>query len=54
MKPKQDPAELAAQQRERRLALTDQKTAGQDQSAGLTSDLRSVYGPSIFAMFGRK
>lgn len=52
-KPKIDPAELAAQQRERRLSLIDQKNAGQSQSAGLTSDLRSVYGPSIFSMFGK-
>ena len=53
MTPKQDPAELARMQRERRLALIDQKSSTQKEASGLTSDLRAIYGPSIFSMLPR-
>ena len=53
MKPKEDPAEVAARLRERRMSLADQEGATQKQASGLTSDLRSVYGPSLFSMFAK-
>ena len=60
MTPKMEPRDVAAlarerqaSQRERRLSLLDQGQAGQKQASGLTSDLRSIYGPSIFSLFAR-
>jgi hypothetical protein len=40
-------------QRERRLSLLDQQSATQKEASGLTSDLRSIYGPSIFSLLSR-
>jgi hypothetical protein len=53
MTPKEDPAEVAARLRERRLSALDQENATQKQASGLTSDLRSIYGPSLFSMFSK-
>jgi hypothetical protein len=35
------------------MSLLDQQDATQKQAGGLTSDLRSIYGPSIFSMFSK-
>lgn len=56
MTPKQQSTDLvakAAQERERRLALLDQKTETQEASAGLTSDLRYVYGSPALSMVAK-
>lgn len=42
--PKEDPADKAARLRERRLSELDQARTTEQTSAGLASDLRSVYG----------
>lgn len=50
--PKEDPAEKAARERERRLSELDQNAATQDQAGGLTDELRSVYGLRSLSLFG--
>lgn len=47
-KPKEDPADKKARLRERRLSEIDRRTAAQENAAGLTSDLRSIYGTAKF------
>lgn len=44
MKPKEDPKDKAARLRERRISEIEQTKAAQDQAAGLSSDMSSVYG----------
>lgn len=43
-RPKEDPADKAARLRERRMSLLERRTAAQNNAAGMTSDLRAVYG----------
>lgn len=43
-KPKEDPADKKARLRERRLSEIDRKTASEENAAGLTADLRGIYG----------
>lgn len=51
-KPKEDPADKAARERERRITDVERQKTGEQQAAGLTTDLRAVYGlrgmPNIF------
>jgi hypothetical protein len=42
--PKEDPADKAARERERRIADAERQDTTENQAAGLTSDLRAVYG----------
>lgn len=50
--PKEDPADKAARLRERRISELEQDQATQKQAAGLTSDIRSVYGLRAMSLFG--
>jgi len=48
MKPKEDPKDKAARLRERRMSEVEDQRAGQDSAGQLTTDLRNVYGMSLF------
>ena len=54
MTPKENPKDKAARLRERRISDLEQKDTAQNTAAGLTSDLRAVYGlkklPNMFNM----
>ena len=47
-RPKEDPRDRAARLRERRMAEVEQQGAAQDQAGRLASDLRAIYGYSMF------
>lgn len=49
--PRENPADKQARQRERRLSSMERSRATQDNAAGLTSDLRAVYGLRNISMF---
>jgi len=51
-KPKEDPADKAARLRERRVSELERAAAAQKQAAGLSSDLRAVYGLRSMSLFG--
>lgn len=51
--PKEDPADKANRMRERRISELEQDQATQKQAAGLTSDIRAVYGLRAMSLFGR-
>ena len=51
--PKEDPADKAARFRERRISELEQDEATQEQAAGLSSDIRSVYGLRAMSLFGK-
>jgi len=48
MTPKENPEAKAERERERRLAQKERRRATEELASGLTSDLRSVYGMSLF------
>ena len=48
MKPKEDPKNKAARLRERRMLKVEDQRAGQEAARGLTTDLRSIHGMSLF------
>lgn len=50
--PREDPADKAARERERRLSELDRNTAAQKNAGGLSTDLRSVYGLRSMSLFG--
>ena len=50
--PKEDPKDKAARERERRMTELDRARAAQKEAAGLTTDLRSVYGLRSMSLFG--
>ena len=50
--PKEDPADKAARERERRLSELDRNAAAQKNAGGLSTDLRSVYGLRSMSLFG--
>lgn len=52
--PKEDPADKAARERERRISELEQSQATQEQAAGLTSDIGAVYGLRSLSLFSRK
>lgn len=51
-RPKEDPNDVRDRERARRVAQGEQRRAGQSNAAGLTSDLRGVYGLRNMSMFG--
>ena len=53
MTPKEDPADRAARIKERRASNRDRRIETQEEAAGLTSDLRGVYGLRALSMFGQ-
>jgi hypothetical protein len=48
--PKEDPQDKQARLRERELATRERNRAAQSNAQSLTSDLRGVYGLSMFGM----
>lgn len=48
-RPKEDPKDKAARLRERRMAEVEQQGAAQEQAGRLASDLRAIYGYSMFS-----
>lgn len=57
MRPKEDPKDRAERERQRRIAALDRRETAEENAAGITTDLRSVYGLrsiSAFGMSGKK
>lgn len=50
-KPKEDPEDKRARLRERRLSEIDRRAASEQNAAGLTSDIRAIYGGAPLPTF---
>lgn len=55
-RPKEDPADKAARERERRISEIEQQTAAQKNAQGLSGDLASIYNFTNrkLSIFGKK
>jgi hypothetical protein len=52
MQPKESREDLAARRRERRLSEIDRTASAEEQAAGLTTELRAIYGLRGIPMMG--
>jgi hypothetical protein len=54
MKPKEDPQDRAARERERRITDVDRRQSSEKGATSLTTDLRAIYGLRNLPMFGTR